>query len=59
MPQEFQKYYGFTKFAVELNEIEPGHESLLPRTDTRLRPDQRYRHDTLLATLFLSSLEPH
>lgn len=40
MPPDHQRYYGFTRFAMELNELGPdGH--LLPPTDTRLRPDQR------------------
>ncbi|XP_050671597.1 oxysterol-binding protein-related protein 6-like [Leptidea sinapis] len=41
MPPEYELYYGFTRFAMELNEIEPGTRELLPYTDTRLRPDQR------------------
>ncbi|KAM3955502.1 oxysterol-binding protein-related protein 6 [Aphomia sociella] len=41
MPPEHDLYYGFTRFAMELNEIEPGMRELLPHTDTRLRPDQR------------------
>ncbi|KAM3614144.1 uncharacterized protein V6R79_010832 [Siganus canaliculatus] len=41
MPLEYEQYYGFTKFAVELNELEPSLKPLLPPTDTRLRVDQR------------------
>ncbi|CAH0717607.1 unnamed protein product, partial [Brenthis ino] len=41
MPPEHELYYGFTRFAMELNELEPGMRDLLPHTDTRLRPDQR------------------
>ncbi|XP_072948175.1 oxysterol-binding protein-related protein 3-like [Epargyreus clarus] len=41
MPPEHEMYYGFTRFAMELNELEPGMRELLPHTDTRLRPDQR------------------
>ncbi|KAL0861388.1 hypothetical protein ABMA27_008935 [Loxostege sticticalis] len=41
MPPEHDLYYGFTRFAMELNEMEPGMRELLPHTDTRLRPDQR------------------
>ncbi|VVC93467.1 unnamed protein product [Leptidea sinapis] len=37
MPPEYELYYGFTRFAMELNEIEPGTRELLPYTDTRLR----------------------
>ncbi|XP_022913092.1 oxysterol-binding protein-related protein 6-like [Onthophagus taurus] len=40
LPPNHDRYYGFTRFALELNELGPeGH--LLPPTDTRLRPDQR------------------
>jgi hypothetical protein len=41
MPEDHPKYYGFTRFAIELNEITPGLREKLPITDTRLRPDQR------------------
>ncbi|XP_041978239.1 oxysterol-binding protein-related protein 3-like isoform X2 [Aricia agestis] len=41
MPAEHELYYGFTRFAMELNELEPGMRDRLPHTDTRLRPDQR------------------
>ncbi|KPJ20577.1 Oxysterol-binding protein-related protein 6 [Papilio xuthus] len=41
MPPEHEDYYGFTRFAMELNELEPGMKDVLPHTDTRLRPDQR------------------
>ncbi|XP_048484012.1 oxysterol-binding protein-related protein 3 [Plutella xylostella] len=41
MPPEHELYYGFTRFAMELNELEPGMRETLPPTDTRLRPDQR------------------
>ncbi|XP_069585974.1 oxysterol-binding protein-related protein 3 [Ranitomeya imitator] len=41
MPKEYELYYGFTKFALRLNELEPKTKPLLPSTDTRLRPDQR------------------
>uniref|UniRef100_A0A3B4ABH0 Uncharacterized protein n=1 Tax=Periophthalmus magnuspinnatus TaxID=409849 RepID=A0A3B4ABH0_9GOBI len=37
----FEQYYGFTKFAIELNEPHPSLKLLLPPTDTRLRVDQR------------------
>ncbi|KAK9766384.1 Oxysterol-binding protein 3 [Basidiobolus ranarum] len=33
--------YGFTQFAMELNEITPDIADKLPQTDTRLRPDQK------------------
>ncbi|MEQ2254036.1 Oxysterol-binding protein- protein 3 [Ilyodon furcidens] len=41
MPMNYEQYYGFTKFAMELNELEPSLKQLLPPTDTRLRVDQR------------------
>lgn len=34
------KQYGFSQFAVELNEITPDIKDRLPPTDSRLRPDQ-------------------
>nr|XP_046272715.1 oxysterol-binding protein-related protein 3-like isoform X2 [Scatophagus argus] len=41
MPVDQEQYYGFTQFAVELNEMDSTLRPLLPSTDTRLRPDQR------------------
>ncbi|XP_058877805.1 oxysterol-binding protein-related protein 3-like isoform X2 [Acipenser ruthenus] len=41
MPNDFEQYYGFTKFALELNELDPATKLLLPPTDTRFRQDQR------------------
>ncbi|XP_035386523.1 oxysterol-binding protein-related protein 3 isoform X5 [Electrophorus electricus] len=41
MPPEHEQYYGFTKFALELNELDAQTKPLLPPTDTRLRLDQR------------------
>ncbi|XP_037549045.1 oxysterol-binding protein-related protein 3 [Nematolebias whitei] len=41
MPDEQDQYYGFTQFAVELNELDSTLRPLLPPTDTRFRPDQR------------------
>ncbi|KAF9277144.1 hypothetical protein BGZ68_009512 [Mortierella alpina] len=35
-----ERYYGFTAFTVNLNELTKGLEKVLPRTDTRFRPDQ-------------------
>lgn len=37
-----EKYYGFTRFAIELNEVLPGHEQILPHTDSRWRTDQQF-----------------
>jgi len=39
-PPNHERYYGFTEFAIHLNEITPSLEAKLPRTDTRFRPDQ-------------------
>uniref|UniRef100_A0AAR5Q6X2 Oxysterol-binding protein n=1 Tax=Dendroctonus ponderosae TaxID=77166 RepID=A0AAR5Q6X2_DENPD len=40
LPENQELYYGFTRFAIELNELGP-NAALLPPTDTRFRPDQR------------------
>ena len=42
MPEDYELYYGFTRFAMELNELDPEMAKYLPPTDTRFRPDQRY-----------------
>uniref|UniRef100_A0A8C4R8F3 Oxysterol-binding protein n=1 Tax=Eptatretus burgeri TaxID=7764 RepID=A0A8C4R8F3_EPTBU len=42
LPTEHELYYGFTRFAIELNEMDPATKTLLPPTDTRFRPDQRF-----------------
>ena len=41
LPEDFDMYYGFTRFAIELNELREEEIAYLPRTDTRFRPDQR------------------
>ncbi|XP_052000631.1 oxysterol-binding protein-related protein 3-like isoform X2 [Xyrauchen texanus] len=41
MPPDYEQYYGFTKFAMELNELDPATKPFLPPTDTKLRHDQR------------------
>lgn len=41
IPLNQQRYYNFTQFAMELNELTPGLEKKLCPTDSRLRPDQR------------------
>jgi len=41
-PVDADMYYGFTRFAVELNEIDELQRHLYAPTDTRFRPDQRY-----------------
>ncbi|CAO3610212.1 unnamed protein product [Mucor fragilis] len=40
-PDFSKKYYGFSQFAIELNEITPIEKGKLPKTDSRERPDQR------------------
>jgi len=40
-PDFSKKYYGFSQFAIELNEITPIEKGKLPKTDSRKRPDQR------------------
>lgn len=40
LPTNHEQYYGFTRFAVELNELGV-EKGLVPPTDTRMRPDQR------------------
>lgn len=40
-PKNYMLYYGFSSFAMEMNELTPELKPLLPPTDTRLRPDQR------------------
>jgi len=42
VPENAKLYYGFTRFAIELNEIDDNLREQLPPTDTRFRPDQRY-----------------
>ncbi|XP_014427194.2 oxysterol-binding protein-related protein 6 isoform X3 [Pelodiscus sinensis] len=41
MPTNYERYYGFTRFAIELNELDPVLKDILPTTDARFRPDQR------------------
>ncbi|XP_063107489.1 oxysterol-binding protein-related protein 7 isoform X1 [Cavia porcellus] len=42
MPPDHERNFGFTQFALELNELTAELKRTLPSTDTRLRPDQRY-----------------
>lgn len=46
MPENYEMYYGFTRFAIELNELDQETAKHIPKTDTRFRPDQRYLFDT-------------
>ncbi|CAF1461107.1 unnamed protein product [Adineta steineri] len=41
VPENSKQYYGFTRFAIELNELNDDLRQQLPPTDTRFRPDQR------------------
>ena len=41
LPEEAQLYYGFSRFAMELNEVTAVEKDKLPPTDARYRPDQR------------------
>ncbi|KAM4025146.1 oxysterol-binding protein-related protein 6 isoform 5-T6 [Anomaloglossus baeobatrachus] len=41
MPTDYELYYGFTRFAIELNDLDPVMREFLPKTDARFRPDQR------------------
>jgi len=41
VPENSKQYYGFTRFAIELNELDDDLRQHLPPTDTRFRPDQR------------------
>ncbi|XP_057717449.1 oxysterol-binding protein-related protein 7-like [Corythoichthys intestinalis] len=40
-PDDHFQYYGFSRYARELNELTPELKTVLPPTDTRFRPDQR------------------
>ncbi|XP_035214822.1 oxysterol-binding protein-related protein 3-like isoform X2 [Stegodyphus dumicola] len=54
MPEDYELYYGFTRFAIELNELDPELEKLLPPTDTRFRPDQRLLEEGNIAAAEIS-----
>merc|ERR1719348_1157370 len=41
LPDDSQLYYGFSRFAMELNELMPTETASIPPTDVRWRPDQR------------------
>lgn len=42
MPQNHEEYYGFTYFAMKLNELDGKLAERIPPTDSRLRPDLRH-----------------
>ncbi|KAJ8282406.1 hypothetical protein COCON_G00049250 [Conger conger] len=48
MPTDYELYYGFTRFAIELNELCPEIKDLLPSSDARFRPDQRYLEEGMV-----------
>lgn len=56
MPEDYELYYGFTRFAMELNELDPDLSNILPPTDTRFRPDQRWALPTNLYIVGLNTL---
>jgi hypothetical protein len=41
MPEDSNLFYGFTRFAIELNEFTENLNEEIPITDSRFRPDQR------------------
>lgn len=47
-PKEYLLYYGFSSFAMEMNELPADLEPFLPPTDSRLRPDQRMLEEGLV-----------
>lgn len=59
MPGDQEQYYGFTQFAVELNELDSTLRPLLPPTDTRFRPDQRSALFICLQWLFVAAISDH
>ena len=56
MPEEANMYYGFTRFAIELNEFTENLRDELPPTDSRFRPDQRNLENGLVEK---AELEKH
>jgi hypothetical protein len=48
LPLQFRDYFGFTQFAIELNELEDWMADVLPCTDSRFRTDQRMLEDGLV-----------
>ena len=59
LPADNEIYYGFSRFAIELNEALPHERKKLPFTDTRFRPDQKLlevNYSTILAKKRISIL---
>ncbi|XP_062294637.1 oxysterol-binding protein-related protein 7-like [Scomber scombrus] len=48
-PDDYQQFYGFSRYAREQNELTPDLKTVLPPTDTRYRPDQRILEEGKLA----------
>lgn len=48
-PEDHFDFYGFSRYARELNELSPDLKAVLPPTDTRFRPDQRLLEEGKLA----------
>ncbi|XP_034046554.1 oxysterol-binding protein-related protein 7-like isoform X2 [Thalassophryne amazonica] len=48
-PDDHFEFYGFSRYARELNELTPELKAVLPPTDTRFRPDQRLLEEGLVA----------
>lgn len=42
IPSDHELYYGFSQYAIELNELEESLVDVLPPSDSRFRPDQRW-----------------
>lgn len=45
VPNDHMEYFGFTEFAISLNDLPAWLKPLLPATDSRFRPDQRMLED--------------
>jgi hypothetical protein len=45
VPENSKQYYGFTRFAIELNEVDDDLRKQIAPTDTRFRPDQRLKRN--------------
>ncbi|XP_004562928.1 oxysterol-binding protein-related protein 6 isoform X3 [Maylandia zebra] len=48
-PDDYVKFYGFSSYARELNELTSELKAVLPPTDTRFRPDQRLLEEGKIA----------
>lgn len=57
MPDNYQLYYGFSRFAMELNELRDEDKEYLPPTDTRFRLDQRLLEEGDIARAEATKLE--